>query len=193
MFTVTLDTFLVSDTHFGHDNIVTYCNRPKNHEQVIVQNWNSVVSDEDDVLHLGDLIFNNARGSIYARQLRGRKRLLKGNHDSGSKKWFLDRGFEKLDGKSLNWTSPEGLSVIFSHEPIGSHREWDINIHGHIHNNGYLGHHEDQIAGLDLSRDYRNISIEVMDYTPVRLREVLYGGKYQSSQNVVQHIQRASA
>lgn len=174
---ITLDTWIVSDTHFGHDNIVRYCNRPTNHEQIIVQNWNSVVADAEDVLHLGDLIFNSNRGSVYARQLKGRKFLLKGNHDKGSAAWFQDRGFTKLLGNKIFW--PYGKKrVLFSHEPDASDIPWDINIHGHIHNNGYHGNIP---TDLDLTRDYRNVSVEVMDYTPVRLREILEGDKYESS------------
>lgn len=184
---ITLDTYIVSDTHFGHDNIVRYCNRPQNHEQVIVQNWNAIVQDDDVVLHLGDLIFNSSRGSVFARQLKGRKFLLKGNHDSGSNKWFEDRGFTKLPFPTLYWAH-DGNRILFTHKPyLGSDIPWDINIHGHIHNNGY---HMDELSSLDPNRDYRNVSIEVMDYKPVRLEEVLYGGKYESSR---EHQMQTSA
>lgn len=189
MINISLDTFIVSDTHFGHKNIARYCNRPENHEQFIVQNWNSVVSREDVVLHLGDLMFNSTIGSVYARQLNGLKFLIKGNHDKGSVKWFSDRGFTKI-GKYLYWAH-EGKRILFSHAPYqGTEIPWDINIHGHIHNNGYRGHHADELSSLDLTRDYRNVSIEVMGYRPVWLHDVLYGGKYESSQ---QYILQTSA
>ena len=51
-------TFFTSDTHFGHANIINLCNRPfkdVNHmNDMLVENWNSVVSDDDTVFHLGD-------------------------------------------------------------------------------------------------------------------------------------------
>lgn len=51
-------TFFTSDTHFGHANIINLCNRPfkdVNHmNNMLVENWNSVVSDDDTVFHLGD-------------------------------------------------------------------------------------------------------------------------------------------
>lgn len=167
---ITLDTWIVSDTHFAHDNIVRYCNRPENHNDVMVQNWNSVVGDEDDVLHLGDLIFNKMRGTSYARALRGRKYLLRGNHDHGSTIWYNDLGFVVVPRRLFfNWG---GRQVLFTHEPEDEIGGWAINIHGHIHNNGYE-------VSTDRTKDYRNVSIEVMDYTPVRLRGILEDGKYQ--------------
>lgn len=172
---LTPDTWIVSDTHFGHDNIVRYCDRPENHEQVIVQKWNALVEDDDIVLHLGDLIFNNLKGSEYARQLKGRKFLLRGNHDNHSSTWFLDRGFTRLPIKTLFWAYGKER-VLFSHEPDTSTIPWTINIHGHIHNNGWE-------STIDLTRDYRNVSIEVMDYRPVRLKDILENGVYQSSRS----------
>lgn len=168
---ITLDTWIVSDTHFGHENIVRYCNRPENHNDVMLARWNAVVGDDENVLHLGDLIFRNIPGSLYARQLKGRKYLLKGNHDSGSLSWFVDRGFERLEERQIPWEY-EDKQVIFSHQPISALAKWDINIHGHIHNNGWE-------PTTDVTRDYRNVSVEVMDYTPVRLRDILENGKYQ--------------
>ena len=33
---------------------------------------------------------------------------------------------------------------------------------------------------MDRRRDYRNVSIEVMDYRPWRLEDILYGNHYQA-------------
>ena len=43
--------YVTSDTHFNHKNIIEYCNRPyssvEEMNKAIIDNWNSVVKDED--------------------------------------------------------------------------------------------------------------------------------------------------
>lgn len=85
---ITLDTYLISDTHFGQHSIIN--KEPtrriiadylgyKNHFNIIVDNWNRKVDDNDNVLHLGDVYFKD--GLSYVKKLRGNKRLVIGNND----------------------------------------------------------------------------------------------------------------
>lgn len=80
-------TFVTSDTHFNHDNIIKYCNRPfidaKEMNNVIINNWNDIVGSQDVVFHLGDFIMGDKRETEYfLSQLKGTKYLIKGNHDT---------------------------------------------------------------------------------------------------------------
>lgn len=96
--------FFISDTHFLHTNIVKYCNRPEDHNQLMFRNWNSVVTDNDYVFHLGD--FSAGVGSVengyeklkkIAQNLNGKKILIRGNHDHYSNdKYIDDLGFESV-------------------------------------------------------------------------------------------------
>lgn len=100
-------TWLVSDTHFGHDNIVGFCFRPEDHEQVMIAEWRKVVPEDATVLHLGDLAYsNNARfRRIMAKELppytdenapkphKGRKLLIEGNHDQQRRAFYRSSGF----------------------------------------------------------------------------------------------------
>ena len=47
--------FVIGDTHFLHENIIKYCNRPTDFNKLIIKNWNKVVKAEDVVIHLGDV------------------------------------------------------------------------------------------------------------------------------------------
>ena len=62
-------TFLIADTHFGHNNIINFLkpdgSKLRNflsiydHDEYIIDKWNSVVKPEDKVYHLGDVGFKN--------------------------------------------------------------------------------------------------------------------------------------
>ena len=49
--------WIIADTHFYHENIIKFENRPLDNVEQIIANWNKVVADEDLVIHLGDVIF----------------------------------------------------------------------------------------------------------------------------------------
>ena len=89
-------TFFTADTHFGHrlmalqrghapgagsrDDVTL--EQVRAHDEDIVASWNSVVSAEDVIWHLGDLTLKHTTeiGDIL-RRLNGRIRLVLGNHD----------------------------------------------------------------------------------------------------------------
>ena len=51
---ITPNTWIISDMHFFHENIGRYCNRPENWQELIIKNWNDLISSDEIVLHLGD-------------------------------------------------------------------------------------------------------------------------------------------
>ena len=78
--------FVSSDEHFCHPRILFYARRPFNSiqemEQVIVKNWNSIVSPEDVVIVCGDFAFVGVKKSKQILDsLNGTKILVLGNHD----------------------------------------------------------------------------------------------------------------
>lgn len=86
--------YIIGDTHFNHDNIIKYCNRPIDYQSKILQNWNRKVTNEDLVIHLGDVILYNKKELFdIMNGLNGRKILVKGNHDKESHLWYMRNGF----------------------------------------------------------------------------------------------------
>lgn len=75
-----MTVFLISDTHFGHANIIKYAGRPfdsvEEMNEAMVDNWNSVVKQGDKVYHLGDVTMNSKSLDILSR-LNGRKVLIR--------------------------------------------------------------------------------------------------------------------
>lgn len=81
--------FVTSDLHFGHKNILKFNpeTRPydniEEHDEALIDNWNSVVGPNDVVWNLGDLSFHrnfNKTLDILGR-LNGKHHLILGNHD----------------------------------------------------------------------------------------------------------------
>ncbi len=135
-------------------------------------NWEKTVRPEDTILHLGDVAFGKKQ-QIYVwaqriAELPGKKYLIKGNHDHSSSMKIYKGMFEVVTPFVQEFSD---VKFLFSHYP-DEHvsDEWDINIHGHIHNNPLRGDFSPVVA---LDKIYENVSVEVTNYTPVRLSSIL--------------------
>lgn len=182
------DIWVTSDTHFGHDNIISYCDRPfkdsKEMDECLSDNWNSVVKKGDKVYHLGDVYFGQRMkkgeehwGSFFSK-LNGSKRLILGNHDDGKDKNLLN-SFAKI----MMWRMMPELGILMTHVPVHPsalirreskqvwinedqkyeihEQEWKlVNVFGHIHNNKAP------------DGPYRCVCVEHTNYTPIPLESL---------------------
>ena len=78
--------FFISDTHFGHGNVIKYSKRPfscaDEMDEAMIAAWNAVVKPGDRIYHLGDFSFHRPeKGQKILSRLSGQKFLLAGNHD----------------------------------------------------------------------------------------------------------------
>ncbi|BBP46438.1 hypothetical protein THMIRHAS_18110 [Thiosulfatimonas sediminis] len=138
---INLDTWIVSDTHFGHEAILTYeptraaamqADGFSNQNEWMIHQWNRLVDKTDLVLHLGDFAF---KGKSVIEQLNGCIVLLIGNHDVKNVPWY--RAYQKqfperfqLIEEAGKLSEPIGVSgliktfanqkVFFSHYPLVS-------------------------------------------------------------------------
>ena len=72
-----VNIFFTSDTHFGHKNILNFCERPfkdtDEMDETIITNWNNKVGKNDIVFHLGDFAFaTNKRWQELQYKLNGK-------------------------------------------------------------------------------------------------------------------------
>lgn len=162
------DKWFISDTHFGHANILKFVGddgkriRPfdslDDMHETIIDNWNKNVKDNDYVYHLGDVTFqyNGMFNNIMSR-LKGKKRLIVGNHD---KIWnpALMQWFEKVE----LWKGFPEANFTASHFKLlkGSQRDGEFNVHGHTHQN------------VDPDPFYWNSCVEVRNYAPTHIDEI---------------------
>lgn len=78
--------YFTADTHFGHANIIKYCNRPfantNEMDATLIDNINKVVQQNDRLFHLGDVAIRKANLAAYkARIVCKNIFVVPGNHD----------------------------------------------------------------------------------------------------------------
>jgi calcineurin-like phosphoesterase family protein len=157
-----MNTYIIADTHFGHANIIKYCNRPFTDfiemDYILKRNWNSTVGINDTVWHLGDFAMlpkQNIQQLI--PQLNGRKKIVLGNHDRYEKQFYLDSGFEEV--YEHNEVFFEKYSM--SHHPLPN--PTILNIHGHVHNTSFDFKSELHVC----------VCVELHDYKPILLNSII--------------------
>lgn len=160
------DIFIISDTHFGHENTCTKFKRKdgsplrpfanaEEMDAVMIERWNAIVKPQDKIYHLGDVVINKKFLPILA-QLNGHKRLVRGNHDIHKTAMYLEY-FEDIYGVRVF------DDMVLSHVPLlrdSITQRFNCNVHGHLHAN-------DIQDGA-----YLNVSVEHTNYAPLHIEEV---------------------
>lgn len=169
---IRMNSWIISDTHFGHDNMKKAADRPENHDFIIYDNWLKIVQPRDTIIHLGDLtVWYGMKKRVWesaCKDLPGKKYLILGNHDYSSvvnvtdEEYYAALGFKVLPP----FIHKIGIfKILFSHYPVDEKEaEWDFNFHGHIHNNEKDSKREEW---------HRNCSIEMMNYRPVQIGDII--------------------
>ena len=157
-------TWIISDTHFFHENIGRYCDRPDGWQEMIIENWNRLIQPGEIVFRIRYSWPLGKRESIegLVPLLNGQLYLMRGNHDRRSNGFYQRQGIILVpDPNLMNY--PSGLNLVFSHRPIVPLDPDVLNLHGHIHNN----------VDHELGARHINLCVEVRDYRPWRLGEIL--------------------
>jgi calcineurin-like phosphoesterase family protein len=164
-----MNYYIISDTHFDHEAILTSCNRPKGYEEIIFRNLHNILKHNDILIHLGDICWKNNRMWHYRLcEVDCRKWLVLGNHDCKTIPWYLDHGFDMVCEKFQ--FNMYGKNIMFSHKPIND--IWcDLLIHGHMHNT----HHHDLEPDIINARNDKQFlyAVEYNDYKPISLETIV--------------------
>jgi len=169
--------WIVSDTHFGHANIINYANRPfdslEEMNDELIRRWNERVKPADSVIHLGDFCFKNSAGGksgegdlkdseYYLKQLNGRVTILEGNHDAHNsvrshiKSIVLDYGRK---------------NIFCVHNPVDANFEYELNLVGHVHRNWKIKEYDD--AEKTGKRGWIiNCGVDIWDFRPITVEEI---------------------
>lgn len=164
------NTFFISDTHFGHENILTFKRNDgtllrsfscvEEMDEAMVTNWNAVVRSQDKVYHLGDVVIARKSLPILSR-LNGKKRLVRGNHDIFTTADFL-KYFDEIYGVRVF------DDFICSHIPLHPEsitKRFKCNVHGHLHANRVMD-------GGTIDARYFSVCVEQINYTPIAIDDL---------------------
>jgi calcineurin-like phosphoesterase family protein len=170
-----MKTWIISDTHFGHQKVYTdfidrytgenlrpWAATAAEGDEYMRDMWAERIKPTDRVYHLGDVAIPR-RGLRALDGLSGRKILIRGNHDIFKLKDYAEhfddiRGTHKLD------------KFILSHYPIhiDSIPHWCVtNIHGHTHSD-----HVWVEPGVVKHERYRNVCVEQTLGIPIEFEQL---------------------
>lgn len=150
--------WITSDNHYFHKRIAEYSKRPEEHNEIMLNNWNSMIEKDDIVFHLGDIAFGKFIGiAELFNCLNGTIYLIPGNHDRKKELKFYSNFINIIEKEVLVYNN-----YIFSHRPQYNVPENVINIHGHTHRHCWN------------DNQHINICVENTFYKPVRLYTLLY-------------------
>ena len=139
-----MKTWVTSDTHWGHKNIMSFCPvtraRFRNdvaymNEQMVIE-WNAMIAPEDTVYILGDVAFlPAAKAAEYMMRCNGSKILIEGNHD---RKTLQDPGFRACFREVHKYLDVQfnEIKVVMFHYPIAEFDQMHrgaVHFHGHLH------------------------------------------------------------
>lgn len=170
--------YVTSDSHFGHFNIIKSCHRPfqtvEEMNQIMVDNWNSVVGPHDLVYHLGDIYMKNPQivGKI-VNQLNGKIILIKGNHDKMKdiKKYFPNRFLSVENDFEFSYPfNDKKYHFVLYHYPIWS---WNRRFHGVFHLHGHNHFRDPLWNDFDKNGLSMDVGVDGNNFTPIHIEKVI--------------------
>lgn len=171
--------FFISDTHFRSETIIKYCNRPfvnaDEMDKKLIENWNAVVTPEDTVYHLGDMVMHESENiPPILEQLNGHIVLVRGNHDTKRKLSVFAQYPDKVEIRDIAYITYKGLFFVASHFPMTNTDFLDmvfqdnsevVVVHGHVH---------DKTPFFTPNTHSFNVSCDVTDFTPVPISKMYH-------------------
>jgi calcineurin-like phosphoesterase family protein len=162
--------WFLSDTHFGHENIIIYCARPfknvKEMDEVLIKNINERVGEDDTLFFLGDFCMKRSSEAsnapqnafdYYRNQIKCKNIVfITGNHDhnNGTK-----TPIESMIIKH------GGIRIHLTHNPKHASIDFKFNFCGHVHEKW-------QFQKLGKKSIIINLSVEKWEYRPVDINEI---------------------
>jgi len=188
--------YYISDFHLFHENAIKFDHRPfesvQEMHEVVLKNWNDRVTNSDFVYLLGDMSLRGKNEDLIAfvARLKGRKVLIRGNHDDVSDYRYQQLFTEICDYKEIyDSVGKEKYGLVLSHYPIFSWKNMGrgkILLYGHTHESAEDRFYQSCLKQMQ-ENDCRHVydkklracnvgcMFPYMNYTPRTLEEILEG------------------
>lgn len=156
--------YFISDLHLGHKKILDFSpgrggTTTEEHDEWIIESWNSVVTKRDVVWVLGDVAMGEESLKQVAK-LRGQKNLIRGNHDRQALPTYL-KYFNNVYGLVKRY------GFWMSHCPLHPQElRGKVSVHGHTHQNIIL-----DSTGQPDPR-YISVCVEALNGIPITLEKL---------------------
>ena len=188
--------YYISDLHLFHESSIKFDNRPFSNlddmHRAIVSNWNARVTNGDTVYILGDVSMRGKKEDLISlvATLKGKKILVKGNHDDVSDYRYNKLFAEICDYKEIHDSiGGRNVNLVLCHYPIFSWKNMGsgaVLLYGHTHDSDEDRYYQKCIAGM-YDNECRHVREETaapraynvgcmkpwMNYTPRTLKEIL--------------------
>lgn len=165
--------FFTADTHFGHNNIITYCKRSfrdvDEMDETLMRNWNSVVSADSIVFHCGDFGLGKMQRLKEIRErLNGEIYLVMGNHEFRQTNTYFEMFAEVAMQMCIE---VDCHRIYLNHYPFlcfsGSNRRDVWQLFGHVHSSG------NDIAKLrNLFSNQLDVGVDNNNFCPLSFPQV---------------------
>lgn len=183
------NVLFTSDTHFYHKSMITLKRRPfssiEEMNDVIVNNWNSVVDKDSVVFLLGDVSFGSPDDTRrIMERLNGQIRLIIGNHDQHKLlQVYKDRVTYSTDVMRVKFMDI-GHEAFLSHYP---HLTWNKSHYGawHLH-----GHSHGSCVYPFEGGKLLDVGTDVHNFTPISVKQILEYMSTREIHSVDHHIRR---
>lgn len=179
-----MTVWFTADTHFGHENIIKYCQRPflspaeaaavrgnsrtklrlsaetvHRHDEDLLTAINSRVAEHDTLWVLGDFCWGGLQeAKVYRNRIRCRNvHLVWGNHDHRSIRPAFTEAIEQ------GMIRIDGQEVWLNHYPM---RSWNKSFHGSWH---LYGHVHGRLGAEDAARPallVKDVGVDACEYRP---------------------------
>lgn len=186
--------YYISDLHLLHENVLRFDNRPFESlvqmQNIIVDKWNHKVTNGDTVYILGDVSIRGKKEDLISivATLKGRKILIKGNHDDVSDYRYQQLFQEVVDYKEIHDSvDGQNYDLALCHYPIFSWKKMGrgtILLYGHTHDSAEDHYFQKCLSEMN-NNECRHTHSQIVtainvgcmkswiDYEPKSLKELL--------------------